>query len=134
MLQQSLTWLLLVLTTPVDSAKLYTICCNMIQQYCYFTNPVLSCVVPFLLFLFRCLNYLLLLVWFAVFCSKACDVHPLHVTLFACCSKMPCVKSLINLLSYLGLLYILSRSRSITKGLFTWRKLSLGRGLSYPPS
>ena len=82
---------------PCRFAKLYTICCNMIEQYYYFTNPVLSCVVTGLLFLFRRLNYLSLLVCFAVFCSKACDVHPLHVTLFACCSKMPCDKSLINL-------------------------------------
>ena len=28
---------------PCWFAKLYTICWNMIEQYCYFTNPVLSC-------------------------------------------------------------------------------------------
>ena len=28
---------------PCRFAKLYTICWNMIEQYCYFTNPVLSC-------------------------------------------------------------------------------------------
>ena len=40
------SWVLHVLTyanNPCRFAKLYTICRNIIEQYCHFTNPVLSC-------------------------------------------------------------------------------------------